>query len=980
MKRIGIIIFVTSFLILSCEGEKREKYKIKKHTFGKYPYITVTNDPTKTRIYTLKNGLKVYLSVYKDAPRIQTYIAIKAGSKNDPPYATGLAHYLEHILFKGTSKIGTTNWEKEKVLLDTIENLYEKYRKTVDVDKRKVIYQKIDSISNLAATYAIANEYDKIMSTIGAQGTNAYTFFEQTVYTNDIPSNQIENWAKTEAERFSEVVPRLFHTELEAVYEEKNKGLDNDRRKVWETLMAGLFKKHTYGTQTTIGTVEHLKNPSISEIKKFFYTYYVPNNMAICLSGDLDPDQTIEILDKYFGKMKPKEVPHFKSPVEDSIKNPEIFDVYGPDAENVTIGFRLPNGTSKEAIIGEFLSTMLSNGQAGLIDINLNQKQKILGGYSYFLRLKDYSVHILGGSPRSGQTLEQVKDLLLAQIDSIKQGKFEEWLISAIRNNNKVAKMKALESNQDRADAFVTSFVLDQSWKAYLEEEDILAALTKKDIIDFATKFYAENYVLVNKKVGKDTSIQKVPKPPITPVTVDRKSKSDFFKCIENSKIKPIEPVFIDFSKELDFYKTNKGIEIVYKKNEENGLFNVSYVLDMGYLNNPKLSLAISYLDYIGTKKYSAEQFQKEFYKLACQYHVSCTEDKTTISISGLSSNMEKALFLIEELINDPAPDNKAYQDLVAGILKVRMNNKLNKNIILKKAMFNYAKYGSKNPFNTVLSEQELKETKPEELTTIIKSLFNYSHRVLYYGPYTKNKLAYVIDNFHQQRNQRLEFLPSKKFEEREIKTNEIYFTQYDMVQAEVMFLSSSIKYDKNLIPIIELFNQYFGGDMSSIVFQEIRESRALAYAVRSQYTTAVEKDKRNYLISYIGTQADKLPEALEAMEDLLEKLPYSEQNLVTAKEAIIKSIESDRITKASLLDAYEAAKKLGITYDIRKDIYNSIEKLTFQDLEKFYAKFIKGKPKAILVLGDKNKLPINFLQNKYGTVNELSLDELFGY
>ncbi|MFQ3576119.1 MAG: insulinase family protein, partial [Cytophagales bacterium] len=226
----------------------------------------------------MANGLKVYLSVYKDAPRIQTYIAIGAGSKNDPSHATGLAHYLEHILFKGTSKIGTSDWEKEKVLLDKIEALYETYRQTKDDAKRTKIYAEIDSISGVAAKFAIANEYDKIMSTIGAQGTNAYTFFEQTVYVNDIPSNQIENWAKTEAERFNEVVARLFHTELEAVYEEKNKGLDSDRRKVWEALMEGLFQKHTYGTQTTIGTIDHLKNPSITEIKKFFYTYYVPNN------------------------------------------------------------------------------------------------------------------------------------------------------------------------------------------------------------------------------------------------------------------------------------------------------------------------------------------------------------------------------------------------------------------------------------------------------------------------------------------------------------------------------------------------------------------------------------------------------------------------------------------------------------------------------------------------------------------------------
>ena len=263
------IVFTTISIVSFGQSDK---YKLVEGNSGGIPYKSYANDPLGVRIYTLSNGLTVYLSAYKDAPRIQTYIAVRAGSKNDPSDATGLAHYLEHILFKGTSKIGTQNWEKEKVCLENIEKLYELYRKTKGEKLREIIYKKIDSVSIVASSYSIANEYDKLLSTIGADGTNAYTFLEQTVYVNDIPSNQIDKWAEIEAERFGEVVPRLFHTELEAVYEEKNKGLDQDRRKVWEMTMATLFQKNTYGTQTTIGTIEHLKNPSITEIKKYFKT------------------------------------------------------------------------------------------------------------------------------------------------------------------------------------------------------------------------------------------------------------------------------------------------------------------------------------------------------------------------------------------------------------------------------------------------------------------------------------------------------------------------------------------------------------------------------------------------------------------------------------------------------------------------------------------------------------------------------------
>src|SRR5690606_35003091 len=180
-----------------------------------YTYETAPNDPLNARIYTLDNGLKVYLTDYEDAPRVQTYIAVRAGAKNDPADATGLAHYLEHMVFKGTSELGTQNWEKEKVELDKIEALYEKHRNTTDPAQRKQIYHQIDSITGVAASYAVANEYDKILGAIGAKGTNAYTSVEQTVYTNDVPSNQLDRWAALEAHRFGELVPRLFHTELE---------------------------------------------------------------------------------------------------------------------------------------------------------------------------------------------------------------------------------------------------------------------------------------------------------------------------------------------------------------------------------------------------------------------------------------------------------------------------------------------------------------------------------------------------------------------------------------------------------------------------------------------------------------------------------------------------------------------------------------------------------------------------------------------
>ena len=956
-----------------------DKYQTQPFTEAGYTYDAVTNDPLKARIYTLKNGLKVYMTVYKDAPRIQTFIAVKAGSKNDPSHATGLAHYLEHILFKGTSQFGTSNWEKEKPLIDKIESLYEVYRKTTDTAKRKSIYHQIDSVSGLAANYAIANEYDKMLGGIGASGTNAYTYVEQTVYVNEIPSNQIEKWAQIEAERFREVTPRLFHTELEAVYEEKNKGLDSDRRKVWELMFEGLFQKHTYGTQTTIGTIEHLKNPSIKEIKKYFDTYYVPNNMAICLSGDFDPTETIKIIDKYFSHLKSKSVPSFSPAIETPMAAPVVKTAIGPDAESVSLAFRFAGNKTKEALMVELVSMILSNSQAGLIDLNLNQEQKILGGYSYPLNLNDYSAHILGGQPRAGQTLEEVRDLLLAQLALIKEGKFDDWLLKAIVYDYKISKMREFENNKERADAFVSAFVAGMEWKDYIAKIDLLEKITKAEVVDFVAQHYHNNYVVIYKRLGVDSLIKKVDKPSITPVSVNREAQSPFYKIVDSQESSIINPVFIDYKKDIQKLRLLSGVEVLYRNNEENDIFNLYYILNVGNNNNPKIGLAIQYLEYLGSKQFKAEALKKEFYKLGCTFDVFSSEDKVYVTLNGLNENFEEATKLFESFLLNPQPDSVALQNMIEGILKSRADAKRNKATILNKALVSYAKYGEKSPFTNNLSEEALRAIQPEELIAMIKSINLYEHHILYYGPKSSTALVASLDNIHIVPSIRIPVPAPVYFKELPFDSNLVYWVNYDMVQAELVLLSKSVNYDKNLVPVISLYNEYFGGSMSSIVFQEIRESKALAYAVKSSYMIAKEADRSNYVFSYIGTQADKLPEALAGMQELLTNMPEASVTFNTSKDAIINTIETERITKADILFNYEASKKYGLDYDLREEVYKDVKNMRFEDIKKFQEHFIKGVPQKILVIGSKDKINFEVLK-KYGKLKELSLKEVFGY
>ena len=397
MGKSGLILF----LLIIITGCTKPKYQVKtaKDKNG-YSYEIVTDDPIQSRMYTLKNGLKVYISPNADEPRLATLIAVRAGSTSEPKETTGLAHYFEHMMFKGTSKIATLDWEKEKLVLDQISDLFEQHRSTTDTELKKAIYHKIDSLSQIAATYVAPNEYDKLVSSLGAKRTNAGTSYESTVYINDIPSNEFEKWLKLESERFDNMILRLFHTELETVYEEFNMYQDRDRSRADKAMMEGLFPTHPYG-RDVIGLPEHLKNPSMVSIYKFAETWYKPNNMAIAIAGDIDPEEAIVKIDKYFGPLEPNpDLPKLDQLKEEPIKEPVVKEVVGPDAESVAFAYRFEGNKSKDEKYVMLIDMILSNSQAGLIDIDLNQKQKVLRGRSSSSFMRDYGMHSFSGQPR----------------------------------------------------------------------------------------------------------------------------------------------------------------------------------------------------------------------------------------------------------------------------------------------------------------------------------------------------------------------------------------------------------------------------------------------------------------------------------------------------------------------------------------------------------------------------------------------------
>lgn len=944
--------------------------------FGQYHKQTYKDDPMNVIHYTLDNGLQVYLSVNKDVPRIQTYIAVRVGSKNDPSESTGLSHYLEHLMFKGTTHFGTLDYTTEKQYLDQIEKLYEVYNKETDPQKRTEIYHRIDSVSLIASKYAIPNEYDKMMSMIGAQNTNAFTSNDMTVYQEDIPSNELERWLMIEGDRFANPVFRLFHTELEAVYEEKNMNMAKDSRTAMEQLNLALYPNHPYGTQTTIGTIEHLKNPSLENIKKHFETYYVPNNYCIAMSGDFDPEEAIKLIDKYFGKIQPKYIPDFTYVKEEPIQQVKSIDVYGLEAENLMMAYRMDAGNgSRDVLLAQMVEMVLNNGNCGLIDENINQKQLAQGAYAGVYALNDYSSFLLGGTPKQGQSLEELRDILLQQINILKSGSWDESLLQAAINNEKLQQMRALESNSSRAMAMVNCYLSHQSWQDIVNETKQMTMITKQDILDFANRIFKDNnYVIVYKRQGKN-EIQKVDKPAITPVVINRDVESDFLKQIAKINVKDIEPVFVDFNKDMQKGKANSN-EILYVKNTQNGRFTLNYRYDYGSSYDKKISAINNFTDYIESSSRTLSQINKQMYDIACSYSIRFGADHSTVSISGLSENMNQAIEIVEDIINNPKISEQAVQNGIADILKSRNDAKSRQNSIFQ-ALNTYAVTSTADRKKNFVTNEEIKNIKASDVISYVKTMTSQPQTITYYGDMSLKDLQQVVSTKHKASNTKNKLKKQKRNDVQSL-DNQVLFVNFDAKQSLCRQLSRSVEFNQNQEAGANMYNEYFGGSMNSIVFQEIREKRSLAYSAAAYYVTAGEMGYHNYNLSHIGTQNDKLIDALQAFTDLFDNMPISEQNFNISKQSLISSIRTKRTTKMGIINSYLYYKDRKLK-DNSKQVYDAYQKMTLEDVKAFNNKYIKNQKRTVVVLGNEAEIDMKGLE-KYGKVKKLTLEEVFGY
>lgn len=951
-----------------------KKYSEIIHKDKNYEYITVSNDENGVRIYTLKNGLKVFLARNSDAPRIQTYIPVRTGSNNDPADNTGLAHYLEHMMFKGTSKLGTSDWEKESLLLNKISDLYEEHKMEQDPEQKKIIYRKIDELSQEASQYAIANEYDKAISSLGATGTNAHTWFDETVYKNNIPNNELEKWLRIEKERFSELTLRLFHTELESVYEEFNRAQDNDSRLVQYELMDALFPKHPNGQQTTLGKAEHLKNPSMKAIHKYFDEYYVPNNYAMVMVGDLEFDETIRLIDQYFGTIPYRELPKKTAVTEEPITGIIERTVKSPTTPRVQLAWRTDSYGTNEVMLADIVANILSNrGEAGLLDLNINQTQKLLWAQAYSIGLKQYGYFSIVAVPKETQTLQEARDLVLEQIELVKKGEFPDWMLTAIINDFKIQRMKALETADGLATNLYDTYIKGRTWEQELNEMDDYAKFTKDDVVQFANEFFKENYVIVKKEKGINDKLIRVENPGITPVKINRQDQSDFLKEILAEKTEEIQPEFIDYEKEIatDLIKDKK---LSFVQNKYNDIAQVHFIFPFGSDHDRDIGISTQVLQYLGTEKFSPDDLKKEFFKIGVTNDFKTTNDQLTISLNGLEENIPKGIELLQHWMREVKADQEIYEQFVETVLENRAAMKKDKGRIMT-ALTNYTKLGAFSRFTDVISREELETSHVEVFAERMKKLFRFPYQIFFYGRNFEAFKGYIGTYIETES---MAIPEPKDYPEPDTSGN-VYFTGYDMVQMEMSRVGKGQMVDTANFGKVNVFNEYFGRGLSSIVFQEIRESKSLAYSAYVSYAANSELNHPDYITTYIGTQPDKLQIAVDTMTELMAELPAVPAQFENARNAALKQIASTRITRTNIFFNTLRLKKLNVYHDLRKDIYRQIESLSFEDLKGFYNNYIKPVRFNTAIIGKKENLNREAI-DQMGNFEEVSLKDIFGH
>jgi len=920
--------------------------------------------------FILDNGLNVFLHENKEAPRFYAQIVINAGSKNDPSDASGIAHYLEHMMFKGSDDFGTSDFSKEKPLLDEITKLYDKRFYETNSDKKAELEKQINKLTVEASKYAIPRELKNIYSNLGGY-PGAYTSNERTVYYTELPKNKLEQWAVIESNRFSNPVFRLFQSELKTIIEEKNKSLDNKERALYFAV-----EEQLYGRKSTLGDMEDIKNPSLSKMYDFFKTYYVPNNMAIIISGDIDKHETKKIIKKYFSLLEKREVPKSENQKEIDIKGVKKLTVNHKGEEKILIAFKTVPYKHEDRKALTIIDMILDSEEVGLIRLNLVNSQKLRNAGSYSMFRNDSGSESLYAILNSNQTHEEVEKMLLEQLEFIKQGQFDESILKSIILDFEIKQKKELESSVHFARIMADAFISDVSVEDEINFIDKLKKVTKEDIIKVANRYFTDNYVVAY-RYNKDYELPKNPEFDLEKVETITNKTSAFTQKVEAMDIKPIKPKWIDYDKDFQVKSYAPNVLLYHVHNPLNDLFNLSITYEYGNKHNKNFAYLMDELNFSGIENLKAEEIKKEFFKIGINASYSCGDYSFSLNLSGLDSHLEKGLQLAEELLWNAKFDEKHLKDKIDNIISKRTYEKKDLET-LKTAFIKYISFAKESPYIDRPKREDLLQININDYKKISEILQKQNFKIYYNGQFSIDKVESIIKKYHLPKNINKPLLnPRKqlpiKLSLKNDKAINIYFLDYRCTQSHIYLILPGEKFNAEESLINNLFNEY----IKPIMSQEVRESRSLAYSTWAYYYQGIRIDDQDKMHAYIGTQTERTTEALNVFINILKNANDYPEHFERAKKLIENNLSTEYINFRTIIPAVEYWAERGFLEDPRAKMYEELNSITFDDLKAYINDKILSKNLTFAIIGNKKNINMDELK-KIGNVKIISANSLF--
>jgi predicted Zn-dependent peptidase len=933
--------------------------------------MTIAQQTISQTVKTVKldNGFTVILAEDHSEPKICGGIIAKAGSKNDPENATGMAHYFEHIMFKGTDSIGALDYEKEKPYLDRIAELYDELPLAAgDETKRNEILKKINELSIAANEYAIPGEIDKLLKKYGGTKINAYTSFDHTVYYNIFPPNQLDKWLKIYAERFRNPVFRMFQAELETVYEERNMYADRMGAKAIEDLFKVVVKKHPY-RNPVIGNVKDLKNPSINKMTEFYKKYYVAGNMGLILMGDFVADEILPSIREIFGTLPAGTAPEF--PIdkykEEPFKVREFYSGrYIPLKAGIVCYRGIPVGHPDEVALNYCLNILSNESQTGLLD-RLRIDNKLMFSMAQQLSLNDMGAVVVVFVPKLMKSLKKAEAEAMNVIAQLKSGNFDNELVEALRSSFIKTNGKILENKEEFGNLLASLFSSGKSWDEYVEATEKYQTITKQEIVDAANRYFIDNRLVFYNKTGFSGKAEKIGKPPYKALPSRNTGKQSAFASeLDKLDNKPHTPLFIDLNKDFRYGDLQDNVHLVTGNNPVNNIFTLKIKFHYGKNGDKITELIPEHFNELGTESKTVAEFRTAMQKLGASYYFTSARTSTSLHIDGFDSNFDETVSLINDYLQNIKADDKQMTKMYQSI-KERNKMERKSHITLAEAHLYRIILGKYSPYINRVPIKEVKKLKSEDIVNSFRNAKNHETTITYVGKIPFGKVMETV-------KKRIKFPDSVKPADKSffdiIDYDADMISLFDYKKANqthtLLFVPGKPGSGKDLISAA-FFNKYFGEGMSSIMFHEIRELRSLSYSASAKYSFPNRKYAgfRGFMYGELSTQADKTIEAIVLADSLIKQLPQKPELIEILKNSFKESINSSRPTFREIPSYGYSLIEQGYSEDSHKILYDNIDLFNMESINKFHEEFIKGRPLIYILTGNESKMGVDKLKIK---------------